>query len=154
MCLFQFGYRVGEFGGTGDTGRHWAGAADGVDEVVVGHRVAGGQLDGAGGRVDAGCAVDHQVDLFAEQGRIVGDGVVVSCDQLVQPDPLDELCAGVDQRDVDAVTLGQSVGGHHACVSAADDDDAGGGFCHVSLLGSSGSLLCRSDLETPRTSGV
>jgi hypothetical protein len=137
--LFQFGYRVGEFGGTEDCGRHRAGAADGIDQVVVRHRVAGGQLDGAGGRVDAGGAVDHQVDVVAEQGPVVGDGVVVSCDQLVQPDPLDELCAGVDQCDDDAVPLGKSVGGHHAGVSAADDDDAGLGFCHVSLLGSSGS---------------
>ncbi len=86
-----------------------------------------------------GGAVDHQGDLVAKQGRVVGDGIVVSGDELVQPDPLDELRAGVDQRDVDAVTLGQSVGGHHAGIAAADDDDAGGGFCHVSLLGSSSS---------------
>ena len=38
LRLLQFGQRIGEFGSTRDAGGHRAGAADGVDQVVVAQR--------------------------------------------------------------------------------------------------------------------
>ena len=49
----------------------------------------------------------------------------VARDELVQPDPLDELRPRVDQRDVDVAAQPQMVGRQRAGVSAADDDDVG-----------------------------
>ncbi len=126
LRLLQFGDGIGEFGRAGHGRRYDAGAADRVDDVVVVERRAGCQLHGAVGGVDAGCGVDDQLDAAAEQAAVVHGRVVVARDELVQPDPLDELRAGVDQCDVWGVPVAahpQMVGRQCSGVAAADDDD-------------------------------
>lgn len=44
-------------------------------------------------------------------------------DELVEPNPLHEERAGVDQGD--GVAASEVVGRHHASISGADDDDLG-----------------------------
>ena len=44
----------------------------------------------------------------------------------MQPDPLDELRARVDQTDINIGTHPQMVGGQRAGVTAPNDDDLGG----------------------------
>ncbi len=78
LGLLEFGYRIGEFGGAGHCGRDHAGAADGVDQVVVVQHRAGRQFDGARGRVDPFGVVDQQSDAFAEQSPVV-DGCAAAC---------------------------------------------------------------------------
>ena len=86
--------------------------------------VAGAQCHGARRGVDAFGGVDEQSDVGAEHVGVVHDGVVGAGDELVQPDPLDELGPRVDQRDGDVAVEAQVVGRKHACVSATDDDDS------------------------------
>jgi hypothetical protein len=84
------------------------------------------QLDGAAGGVDAGGGVDDQLDAATEQAAVVDGGLVGPRDELVQPDPLDERRAGIDEGDVDVAAHSQMIRGHGAGVTAADDDDLGG----------------------------
>ena len=124
---FQFGYGISEFGRAGHCRRHGAGAADGVDDVVVVQRAARGQPHLAISGVDAGGAVDVQLHAVTEQRAVVGGGVAGPGRELMQPKALDELRAWVDEGDVDAGVLLQTVGRQGSGVSAADDDDFGVG---------------------------
>ena len=102
---------MGEFGRTRHRRRCRTGAADRVDDVVVvQRRRPDAEFHGAGSGVDPGGTVDDQLDAFAEQRAVVGRGVAGARDELVQPDPLDELRARVDQRDVDVGAQPQMVG--------------------------------------------
>ena len=122
--IFEFPDGIGEFGRARYRRGCRTGAADRVDDVVVVQRATTrGELHGAGGGVDLGGAVDDQLDALAEQCAVVGCGVAGAGDELVQPDPLDELRAGVDQRDVDVGAQPQVVGRGRSGVSAADDHD-------------------------------
>ena len=144
LCQLEFRYRVGEFGCTRHGGRCRTGAADRVDEVVVVQSSAARrQLHGARGGVDPGGTVDDQLDAVAEQRAVVRRGDVIARDELVQPDPLDELRPRVHQRDVDVGAKPQIVGRQRSGVSAADDDDV----CALAGHGVSCSLGCA--LKTP-----
>ncbi len=137
-----------EFDCAGHLGQHGgyrAGAAHGVDQVVVGQLVARGQQDPPGTGVDVLGVVDHQPDAVPEQCAVIdGRGMGVS-DQLVQADSLDEDGARVYQGDVDIWVLSQMIGGQGSGVSTADYDHAG--FL-VGLLGHLGHcfLLFSRDL--------
>ena len=130
---------MGEFGGSGD--RQRAGlAADGVDQVVVADGATGAQRHRAGRGVDALGGVDQQRDAVTEDVGVGHHRVVGAGDQLVQPDPLDELGPWVDQRDRDVAVEPQVVGGDDTCVSATDHDNAGlllGHFCSFEIVSAS-----------------
>ena len=123
LCAFQIGDRIGEFGCAAHR-RHGAGAAHGVDEVVVVERGARRQPHPPVGGLDAVSAVDDQLDAATEQRAVIDGGCAAAGDQLVQPDALDEDRARVHQGDVDVGTQAQVIGGHSSGVSAANDDDA------------------------------
>jgi len=147
---FQFGYGIGEFGCARHSGRHRAGAADRIDDVVVVERMPHPKLHLARSGVDALGAVDDELDALAEQRAVVDRRVVVACHMLVQPDPLDELRARIDQGDVHVAAQTQVVGRGRAGVSAADDDDVG-------CRGEPRRVCCvlfSHALKTPPTSGV
>ena len=125
LSLLEFCDGISEFGRAGHRCRNDARAADRVDEVVVVQGGAGRHLDCAVRGVDADGGVDDQPDALAEQAAVVGGGVVVAGHQLVQPDPLDELRSGIDERDVDVAAHAQMVGRECSGIAAADDDDLG-----------------------------
>jgi hypothetical protein len=99
-------------------------APDGVHEVVVLEGPPGGEVHGAASSVDPGRFVHDEGDALGEDVAEAVDGVVRPADELVQPDPLDELGAGIDQRHRCVLAAGQAVGRHGAGVPSAEDDDA------------------------------
>ena len=122
-----FAEGIGEPIGAGHCRRNRCGAADGVDEVVVSQGLARSQVHLMRVGVDPFGGVDDQPDCLGEhRGEFIG-GRVVSDDELMQPDALDEHRPRIDQRDVDIAALAEAVGGEHAGVTAADHDDAGRG---------------------------
>ncbi len=127
LCQLQFRHGISEFGRARNRRRNCSGAADGVDDIVVVQRAARGQPHLAIGGVDAGGAVDDQPHAVTEQRAVVGGGVAGPGHELVQPKALDELRARVDEGDVDAGVLLQTVGRQGAGVAAADDNDFGVG---------------------------
>lgn len=120
------GHRVREFCGAFDGFRHQGRAADGVDDIVVAHRVTGRQVDPAVCGVDAIDPVGEQPHTAAQQRPIVDDGLARTCRHLVQSHAMHELRTWVDERDVDVRVLLQAVGGQGAGITSADDDDAVG----------------------------
>jgi hypothetical protein len=124
LGVLQLGDGVGEFGGARHRQRGTR-AADGVDEVVVADGVTRAEGHRAGRRVDEVSRVDKQAYVAGQHVGEVRHGVVGPSDELVQPDPLDEVRPRVDESDGDVGVQPQVVGGEHACVSATDDDDVG-----------------------------
>lgn len=102
----------------------WPGAAaGGDDDVVASDRLAGGQFDGA--RADSGCRGDDEAHARADrlfQRDLGGLRGPDAGDDLVQPDPVHEAVAVVDERDLVALG-GGSIGRQHTRVACPDDDD-------------------------------
>ena len=113
---------MSEFGCTDRRG-HRARAADGIDQVVVVQRGAGGQHEAPGTGVDPLDGVDDQLDSVTEQRAVIGGRGAGVGDQLVQADSLDEDRTGIHQGDLDVRPLPQAIGGQRSGVSAADNDD-------------------------------
>src|ERR1700743_3927559 len=86
----EFGYRVGEFDSAGYRGGNHAGAADRVDQVIVGQHSPRRQLDGALRGGDPLGVVDDEPDAVTEQGSVVDGGGAAAAHHLMQPDSLDE----------------------------------------------------------------
>ena len=147
LGLLEFGDRISEVGCARYCVRNGAGAADGVNQIVVVQHRAGRQLDRARGGVDPLGVVDQQSDPFAQQGSVVDGRIAAAGDQLMKADSLDEHRARVDHGDVDRFGVeSQMVGGQCAGVSAADHDD-------VSALDGHGCLLFGWDVLPSRHRG-
>ncbi len=124
QCIFEFPDRESEF----SRPRHTCGcgcAADRVDQVVVAQAAARRQPDAPVRGVDLGGGVDQQRNAGVQHVCIVDGRRAGVGHHLVQPDPLDELGPGIDQRDGYVAAGLQVVRCERAGVAAADHDDAG-----------------------------